>query len=59
MYILACNEPILNNTCPSGFTTVLLNELTPTLMTMQQFNELAPYTLGFLATCAVWRKLHS
>ncbi|BDU37174.1 hypothetical protein TUMSATVNIG2_16430 [Vibrio nigripulchritudo] len=56
-YVLVCESEIVNNLCPTGFKSVLLSEITPQFMTLAEFQALAPYTLTFLATCWVWKKL--
>lgn len=58
MYVLICEQPIVNNSCPSGFSSVLLSDITPDLMTLAELNEVAPYAAGFLALCWCWRKVN-
>ncbi|EFH78836.1 conserved hypothetical protein [Vibrio cholerae MAK 757] len=56
-YVLVCDSEIINNTCPTGFTSVSLQQLMPQYLTLQEFQELAPHSVLFLAACYVWKKL--
>ncbi|MBT2911839.1 hypothetical protein V6B11_007875 [Vibrio anguillarum] len=58
-YVLVCDSEILNNTCPTGFKSVSLQQVTPQYLTLQEFQELAPETILFLCACYVWKKLRS
>jgi len=57
MHVLVCDQLIVNNSCPSGFKSLLLSEVTPQLMTLEQFYGVLPHTLVFLAICWGYRYL--
>ncbi|CAI2289470.1 conserved hypothetical protein [Vibrio parahaemolyticus] len=57
MYVLICEQPVVNNTCPTGFSSVLLNEIVPDYMTKEQLTELIPEAVLFLAVCWCWKKV--
>lgn len=58
MYVLVCSQPIIDNSCPSGLSSVLLSEVTPQYMTLDQLYAVMPETLLFLAVCWCWKKLN-
>lgn len=58
MYVLVCDEPVINNSCSTGFTSVQLSEITPEYMTIEQLEAVLPATLLFFVACYCWKKLN-
>ena len=58
MFILACDVPIVNASCSTGFVSVV-QAAEPVLMSLEQFQELTPIVLVFLVTCSVYKKISS
>ncbi|EGR0745638.1 TPA: hypothetical protein ACF39K_004053 [Vibrio parahaemolyticus] len=57
MYVLICEQPVVNNTCPTGFSSVALTEIVPNYMTTAQLIEVMPAATLFLAACWCWKKV--
>lgn len=58
MYLLVCSQPIIENTCQSGWQTLALAQLMPQYMTAQDLLAIAPMTFVFFATCYGFKKLN-